>query len=356
MEGVFEALAAGLRGRGHTVVQGYSEPAFEREPGGERWGLPLRTIQTRRKVPTPASVAAWAADTVRLARLLRRLRPDVVNVHYVTDRALPFLVLRRAFGYRLVLTSHGSDLLRRPNPVSRLVVPHLLSQADAVVAVSEAVAERARELAPAARVELIENGVDLAFWSRGEAAAPPPGAGRIVQVGRLHEVKGQDVLLRALARLRDRVPEATVELVGEGESQDRLETLAAELGVAHAVTFAGPLGREGVRGRLRAADVFALPSRSEAFGLALLEAMAAGVPAVATAVGGVPRMVGDPPAALLVPPEDPGPLADALYRAVTDVGLARALRERGTERASNFSWDRALSAYEAVLAPSSGER
>jgi glycosyltransferase involved in cell wall biosynthesis len=184
-------------------------------------------------------------------------------------------------------------------------------------------------------VVVIPNGVPVDFWS-----ASQPGVERrdpiVLSVGRLHPVKGHDVLLRAFARLRARVPKAQLVLAGGGGYRADLERLAHGLGLASAVTFAGQIDAGAVRDLMGGARVFVLPSRSEGLPLALLEAMAAGVPVVATRVGGVPD-VATPDTAGLVPPEDPAALAAALEEVLMDSALAQQMSRNGRMRARLFS-------------------
>ena len=350
MEHVCTALANGLRNRGHTVIEAFAEDAFDRKNrASQQWGVRLRTVKTWKKLPTPRSLIQWGLDGYHLRSWLRELRPDVVNVHFITDQALPFLALRSSVGYRLVLTSHGSDLLRTSSAVARKALPILLPRADHVVAVSDAVADRAHQIAPSARVTTIPNGINLDFWSPRADIEPDPHL--LVQIGRLHHVKGQDVLLNALPRLRQRVPDARVVFVGDGPDHRQLEALAEDLGLSDAVTFVGACSHDEVRDWVHRAGVGVLPSRSEGLPLTLLEMMATGTPVVATSVGGVPSTVADPPAARLVPPEDPDALADSLADVLTDPATRSALIEQGQARAAAFSWTHTLDAHERVLIP-----
>ena len=346
---MFGALAEGLAARGHRVTRVHAERQPEREGTdlGERWALPLPEFQTWRKLPHPASAVASARAALRLAQCLRWVRPDVVNVHFVDSRAAYFLLLRLLFGYRLVLTAHGSDVLRPRGAVNGALLPHLLRRADAVVAVSADVAGRVRSLAPAAPVGVIQNGVDLGFWTDGGGGEREPG--RVVQVGTLRHVKGQDVALRALVLLRADLPHVRLELVGDGPWREHLDALAAELGVRDAVTFAGALGPAQIRERLHRASVCVLPSRSEGLPLTLLEAMAAGAPVVASAVGGVPEVAGEPPCVRLVPPDRPEALAEALRSLLAEPEEAGRLAARARTRVEAFSWSRTLRETEAAL-------
>ncbi|MDT0632207.1 glycosyltransferase family 4 protein [Rubrivirga litoralis] len=349
-ESVFAALAASFAAEGHDVTRIHAGRTFHRDlaDGGPVWSVPLERSRTWRGLARPRSATRVPLSALRLARCLRSARPDVVNVHFVDALAAYVLALQPLFGYRVVLTAHGSDVLRPRSEVHAALVPRLLDRADAVIAVSGEVGDHVRSVAPSACVSVIQNGVDLAFWSGGAGWEPTPG--RIVQVGTLRAVKGQDVMLRALARLRDRLPSARLDLIGDGPARDRLQALADELGVADAVTFVGRVPSDEIRERLRTAAVSALPSRSEGLPLTLLEAMAVGTPVVASAVGGIPETAGVPPCAVLVPPEDPERLASALLSVLTDSEEAQALADRAAERVEAFSWSRVVRETENVLA------
>ena len=345
---VVARLAAHLRARGHRAATAWRLPNPDPEARDETWDLPL--LVWRRGLPAPRASLRAARALLRLAARLWRLRPAIVNVHFVTAEAAYFLLLRPLFRYRLVLSVHGSDVMQ-PKPWDAPVLPRLLRAADAITVVSSPAAARVRA-SPGVNpgvVKVIPNGVRCDFWS---AAAPARDVAArapvILSVGRLHPVKGHDVLLRGFARVRDRLPDAALAIVGDGVARPAVARLAAELGVAHAVEFAGTLSPAQVRDRLGAARVFVQPSRSEGLPLALLEAMAAGVPVVATRVGGVPDVVA-PGTGLLVPPEQPDALADALLDVLGNDGLASALARGGRQRAMQFSAARADGAYEALF-------
>lgn len=193
------------------------------------------------------------------------------------------------------------------------------------------------------RTEVVHNG-----------APPLPGVREaevgveLVCVARLDYHKGIDVLVRALSLLEE--PRPHLDLVGIGLEEGKLRDLADRLNVGHKIRFRGQLDREGLAGCLAGATALVLPSRSENFPLAVLEAMHAGVAIVATRVGGIPEAVRDGKEALLVSPEDPV----ALARCLTRILRARKLRERlaaaASLRAKGFTWERAAAEYESLYA------
>lgn len=342
VQAVFARLAASLAARGHAVAETWSGPG-PAAPGPSEWICPL-DFQVRPPLTLPLR---GTASLVRLARGLAVRRPAVVNLHYVRGEALYFLLLRRWFGYRLVLSLHGSDLLR-PSPAARRLLPWLLPRADAVTVVAGYLREAVAQIPgmDPSRIHVIPNGIDHAFWSGARPTASDETP-LIIAVGRLEPVKGLDVLLEALGRLRRRHAGARLVVVGGGAERPALEAEARRLGVAEAVTFTGHLGREAVRDLLGQASVYALPSRSEGMPLALLEGMAAGLPAVATAVGGVPEVL-TPDCGRMVPPDDAEALAEALA-AVLDHPDRAAMGEAARRRAAGFSATAGDAAYEALF-------
>jgi glycosyltransferase involved in cell wall biosynthesis len=200
------------------------------------------------------------------------------------------------------------------------------------------------EQVPPRRVRVIHNGV--------EVHAHPPSARRavlrrVVSVANLRREKGHDVLLRAAADVVRAFPDARFELVGGGPELSALRTTAHALGLEHTVSFLGH--REDVEARLEAADIFVLPSRSEAFPNAVLEAMAAGLPVVASGVGGVLEVVRQGETGLIVPPGDPAALASAVCRLMGDPPFAYGLGDAArAEVSARYSFARMIDEFEAI--------
>jgi glycosyltransferase involved in cell wall biosynthesis len=159
---------------------------------------------------------------------------------------------------------------------------------------------------------------------------------RLLVVTRLHPVKGVDVAIRALARLPDK--RAVLRIIGEGKEPyvGQLRSLANELGVADRIEWAGKVPRERLPDDYRQADLLLVPSRYEAFGIVLIEAMAAGLPIVASNVGGIPHVTCEGKCAKLVEPECPEAFAAAIAALANDPREAERLRREGAKRAFDF--------------------
>jgi glycosyltransferase involved in cell wall biosynthesis len=216
---------------------------------------------------------------------------------------------------------------------------------DRFVAVSAAVADGlvgqgiARK-----RVAVIPNGIDMAALQ--EAAAAPlgqvlaPARWRIGYAGRLEPIKGCEHFIRAAALLAENHPDAAFYVAGTGSLAAELDALAASLGLADRMAFVGYV--DSLAPLLAQTDVVVVPSLSEAFGLTAAEALALGVPVVATAVGGLPEIVVDGETGLLVPPADAEAIAAAVSRLLGDPELARRLGSAGAERVGEQFTDEAM--------------
>lgn len=195
------------------------------------------------------------------------------------------------------------------------------------------------------RIDVVPEGLDVERWERLASDTPPPGADSgmptILNVARQYPRKNTADLLRALPRVRERVSDARLRVVGGGPELERLERLAGSLELGEAVEFTGPIrGRAKLRREYDRADVFCLPTLQEGFGIVFLEAMAAGVPVVASDVTAVPEVVPDRRAGLLVPPRDPAALSSALVRLLEDPELRRRLGREGRRHARRYAWPR----------------
>jgi len=341
VQAVFCRLAASLRQRGHQVIVAWPEP--DAEYLEHEWYCDLEYRTGWLGLPGLGALLRAGRGLLGLAGQLARYHPEIVNVHYVRGDSLYFLLLQRLFGYRLVLSVHGSDLLLPGKPA-----PYLLPRADAVTVVSRHMEQRVLACAgiTASRVRCIPNGIDQDFWRAGPAVATD-GPPTVVFVGRLLQIKGVDVLLTAFARLRERLPAARLCVIGEGELRGALEARVAGLGIADGVTFTGELDAIALREQLARASLFVLPSHSEGLPMALLEAMAAGLPAVASAVGGIPEVL-TPECGRLVAPGDPEALADALM-ALLQAPEREAMGEAARQRAAAFSSSAADASYERLF-------
>jgi glycosyltransferase involved in cell wall biosynthesis len=278
---------------------------------------------------------------LRLARLLGRLRVDVLHTH--DERPLVHGgPAARLAGARVLHTRHwqGSLLSPRQEWLVRLVS----RCADRFVCISQDSARWAvARGVPRRRVRALWNGIDVGrFAYRG-----PDPAGPAVLVARLAPVKDVATLLRATALAARRRADFRLEVAGDGSARADLERLAGELHLGRHVRFLGEV--RDVAGLLARARLFVLPSLTEGLSLTLLEAMARGLPVVATRVGGNPEVVAEGQTGLLVPPGAPDQLAECMLRLWDDAEAGARLGAAGRRRVErHFDVRRMVAAYEAM--------
>ncbi|MEF8864368.1 MAG: glycosyltransferase [Salinibacter sp.] len=253
---------------------------------------------------------------VRLARRYvdRRGLPDVIHAHSARWAGAAAAQISDALGVPYVLTEHFSGFLRGTMwPWRRPLVDRGLRHASGLAAVSTALRDvlRARRGAASEDVAVHPNPVRASFFTRPPEGRPSPPPLRFVTVAGLNPRKNVGGLIEAFARAFDSSQAAVLSIVGDGPRRAALEAQARRLNVADRVDFRGQQGRAGVREALWNAHAFALSSRHETFGVALVEAMATGLPVIATRCGG-PEDIVTEETGVLVPPAAPTALAQAL--------------------------------------------
>jgi glycosyltransferase involved in cell wall biosynthesis len=279
---------------------------------------------------------------LRLAHLFHRRRAAVVHTH--DSRSLFYAVpaARLARVLRAVHTCHGRDVIATPRQVA--MARHLSRLVDRYVCVSREVKAQCREQGiTGPRVCTILNGIDIGRFPYGG----PSRDGPVVTVARLSPEKDVANLVRATAVAARQRDEFRVEVAGGGSCLDDLKGLATELGVAERVTFLGEV--RDIPALLGRARMFVQPSLSEGIPLTVLEAMARGLPVVATRVGGLPEVVVDGETGFLVPAADPPALAQAVLTLWCNPDVAERMGYAGRRRAEEcFDVRRMVTEYEAL--------
>lgn len=331
LESVVSSLAGGMAARGHRVhVAAVVEPDAEDHEfvdGLGRDGVKAERLEVPHR--------AYHVEVRRLREMFGRTSPDVVHTHGYRGDVVAGTVARWN-GLPVVSTVHGFTGGGGKNRFYEWLQEGALRRHDAVVAVSAPIRSRlVSRGVDADRLHLLRNawtreGALLDRHEARERLGLRGDAFVVGWVGRLTREKGGDVFLDAVARLGRRYPDTVASVVGEGARRPDLEARARGMGIGDRVDFHGrvPAAAE----LFGAFDVFVLSSRTEGTPIALLEAVDAEVPVVATRVGGVPDVVRHGEEALLVPPEDPGALADAVSRVREDPGAARGRARRARAR------------------------
>jgi glycosyltransferase involved in cell wall biosynthesis len=292
----------------------------------------------RENVPSPGFLVRALVVVPQAAYFARRMRDlgvTRVHAHYATYPALAAYVIRRLAGLPYSFTAHAHDIY-----VDRAMLREKIAQASAVITISDYNRRFLCDLygpGAAEKLYVVHCGVDLSLF-RPRPERPALGLFTIVCVASLQDYKGHAYLIEACAQLRARGVAFRCLLIGDGQERKRIETQLARLGLADAVVLLGRQTRQRVADLLGLADVLALPSITTSYGkkegipVALMEALAAGLPVVATAISGVPELIDNGGTGLLVPERDSAALAQALLRLQGDPRLRQRLGAAGREK------------------------
>jgi phosphatidylinositol alpha-mannosyltransferase len=344
------AQAAALRARGHrvTVFGASSSPL----PDGEiALGSCVSIVLDGTKTGFGVDPRAW----FDVRRLFDRHAFDVVHMHEPFMPLVPWFVMRRC-RVPIVATFHTHrEAGHRWYARFRRWLQPMMARVTTRLAVSEAARGTVARHFPGS-YDIVPNGIDVGRFQ--QAGATPrsmrPARPHVLFVGRLERRKGADLLVRAMALVQRRFPDAQLVLVGEGPERAALQRLAEEAGVD--AIFEGRVTEEELPAYYRAADVVCSPALGgESFGVVLLEAMAAGRPLVASRIDGYAELLNDAACATLVDVDDPAAIADAIGSLLADPELRRALGVRAATHATAYDWSiiarRLEDIYRRVVAP-----
>jgi glycosyltransferase involved in cell wall biosynthesis len=318
-------------------------------PGDEELVREVDRAVRKRRLPEPIAreLAAWGrkTDFLRLyqaAWLGPRLQEKGIthlHAHFAGLAARTAYWVDRFFGIGFSFTAHANDIFA-PKPFE-ISLGKLFRAARAVVTVSDFAVEYLRQKFPedSARIYRVYNGIGLEKFRASDLPNRPP---ILISVGRLIEKKGFTDLIEASRLLHQRGVSFRCEIIGEGPQEQALRGQIGAGGVENLVFLTGPLAQDEVRARLGRSTIFVLPCVIEKEGgmdnlpTVIMEAMAAGLPVVSTAIAGVPEMIEDRVTGILLPEHQPKQLADALETLLADEIRLRSLGQAGRERAADL--------------------
>jgi glycosyltransferase involved in cell wall biosynthesis len=358
------ALSAALAARGHPVTV-YTRLTDPGDPRSAEFspGVTVRRLPAGPAAPLPKDelLPFMPELATRLARLWQQDPPDIVHAHFWMS-GLAALSGAAGLAVPVVQTFHALGAVKArhqgaadTSPANRVELErHIAQSCDQVVATCrDEAGELTRAGVPASQISVVPCGVDTSAFTPDGPAAPRNGRPRLLALGRLVERKGVATAIAALARL----PDAELVVAGgpgrrdlEGSDDYRMLLETARVhGVADRVIFAGSVTRADVPALIRSADAVVAVPWYEPFGIVPLEAMACGVPVVASAVGGLTDSIADQQTGWLVPARDPAALANALGQLLADPAMRAAFGAAGVERARcRYSWRRVAAQTEAV--------
>lgn len=316
-------------------------------------------------IPVFRVVSYLLSGVYRAWKVVQREQVELIHAHWVIPTGLIGVVVGRYLtGKPVVVTAHRADINVFPekSKLARLAAKFVLKKADHVIAVSAALRERIREEygVSEGRISVINMGVDPRLFRprdkkevREQLELPLDGK-VVLFAGGLISVKGLEYLLMAVPRVLEKEKRALFILVGTGSLEARLKQMARELGVSEQVRFVGERPHEELPLWISAAEAIVLPSLDEGLPVLLMEALASGVPVIATRVGGTPEVVKEGRNGFLVEPRNPEALAEKLSLLLSDEKLYRELAANcrmpeGCDMESNIR--QTVEIYRRVLKP-----
>ncbi|MBN2538286.1 glycosyltransferase family 4 protein [candidate division WOR-3 bacterium] len=349
-------LALELHRTGHDVE--VLTTRFKRHSDDSRLPFPVTRFGRAVLVPMNRSFATLPVGlglSGRVRRFLSEREFDIVHCHGLFWPEISYWALRWSRSVNLItFLTGGFRLHTAGSGIYRRLFRGQLSRIHGRIAISNRARQAAEPYVPG-DFRIIPCGVDLKRFRPGLEPMPGTGGPRLLFVGRLDGRKGILVLLRALPEVLVRFPGARLDVVGTGPEEKRARALCRDLGIESAVRFCGRPTRDDLPRWYAGAGVYCSPALGgETLGIVLLEAMASGVPVVASRIPGYDETVRTGVEGILVPPGEPTPLADALVRVLTDTDLGGRLRRAGLERAREYAWPdicrRTLGFYSELLA------
>lgn len=303
----------------------------------------------------PSGVYPDLRFTVPLATTMLQLKgwqPDIVHTHTPFGVGWAAVRCAKRFGVPLIGTHHTffDDYLKHVRLDSKLtrnmswkLTVAYFNQCDLVLSPSHSLAGEMTENGLETPVRILPNPIDTELFTP-EATRRVPGRS-LVYMGRLSFEKSLDQVLTAFCTVRHKMPGATLTLIGDGPERADLEEMAVDLGIDSDVCFTGILRGEELARKLRSMDVFVTLSKTENIPLSVLEAMASGLPVVATAMRGLPEIVKDGVNGLLVPPDEPEVTARQVIRLLGDHEMLETYSRQACAFAQRFSQDRIMTEW-----------
>jgi len=323
-------------------------------------GLPNESFEEgfyvhRIRVPR-LRIGGYTLHVLRELLLIKELSPDVVHAQSIW-RGVACVLARKLFDIPCVVWGQGSDVYL-PWRFKKVISKFVLGNADALIALTEHMKQKMIEILGRERCDIfvIPNGIDYEFFSgylrkQGLSTLEPVNNKKkvILYVGRLEPVKGVRYLVEAVRILIDKgLRNIKVLIVGDGSEKRYLEELVEKLGLEDYIVFVGRVPHDKIPEYMASADLFVLPSLSEGFGIVVLEAMAMGLPIIASRVGGLPWIIKDGDNGFLVEPRNPHEIAEKITFLLFNDDLRTYISRRNIEKAREYSWENIIKKLEKV--------
>jgi len=319
-------------------------------------GLPKESIEegfyVHRIKTKEISIMGPLSFCIKSIFLINTITPDILHSQSILRTGLTCFIAKKLFKKPCIAYCRGSDIYsswKFKNIISKLV----LKNADAVIALTEDMKREIKKICDR-DIFVIPNGIDLEKFKNlsketlRKRLKIEEDEKMIIFVGTLRPVKGIKYLIKAMKLIIKENENVKLMLVGDGEEREELESLVVELDLKDCVKFIGRVQNEEIPRYMIASDVFVLPSFSEGFPVVILEAMASGLPIVATKVGGLPEIVKDGENGFLVEPKNPEEIAEKVLLILKGDKLRERISENNKKKVKEYSWERVSEQIEEV--------
>jgi len=283
----------------------------------------------------------------RIIVLLRRFNPDIILVQSL-EMGFPAFLIKVLSKKPYVIWGRGSDIYI-PDYFVRMSRKKLLDNADAILALTSDMQKKIEEIT-SKNILVVPNAIDLTDINPNTLSYKNELDKKIITfVGSLFPVKGVQYLIRAMEKIHNQIPQTRLILVGDGNERFNLEKLSKELQLENCIEFIGRVPHQQVSHYLSQTDVFVLPSLSEGFPNVLLEAMAFGLPIVASRVGGIPDIIEDGTNGFLVEPKNVSEIADRILTILFDEMLAQKISAKNREEVQRYQYNDIIDILENIF-------
>jgi len=283
---------------------------------------------------------------------IRKIDPDLVHAQSLGS-GIPALISKKLLKIPYAVWGQGSDVYF-PQGFLISTLKSVIKNAEAAIALTEDMKRAMQEIYPR-DIIVVPNGIDIADQLDESSIKDEAAHGKcILSVGRLESVKGVQYLIRAMKRVHDNIPDARLIIIGNGQERAMLEALSIQLGIQKNVQFVGKVPHEKVLSFMQQADVFVLPSLSEGFPMVIIEALACGLPVVASGVGGVPEIITNEANGYLVKAKDTESIADNILLLLQDEKLRKKISDNNKQLVKKYTWENVITRLEKIYELSIG--
>ncbi|MCQ8893263.1 MAG: glycosyltransferase family 4 protein [Methanolinea sp.] len=268
---------------------------------------------------------------------IRTIKPEIVQAQDLS-MGIPSLMIKKVLGMPYIVWGQGSDIYL-PGRVIKITRSSILKNADAILALTEDMRKKMKEIT-SHEIFVVPNGIDPElFCIESQSIVKYNKSNIILFVGRLYPIKGIHYLLMAFKEIHDIIKDAELVLVGDGQERERLEALSVQIGIQDYVRFIGKVPHTEVKKYMQQADIFVLPSLSEGLPNVILEAMACGLPIVASRVGGIPDVIEDGVNGYLVTPKRLDEIAEKIVILLQNDKLREKISRNNLIKIKSYRWE-----------------